>query len=101
MDKKQPAEGRLLYNGADRLNQSQPALPSHEANYKITVAGHLDEHWAEWLGGLGIEYDPQGNTVLHGAIPDQAALHGLLVQIRDLGLTLIAIKLAEESASRP
>ena len=60
-------------------------------HYEIKVKGQLDEHWADWLGGLSITHDAQGNSLLTGVIPDQAALHGILTQIRDLGLTLISL----------
>ncbi len=59
--------------------------------YKIKVKGHLDQQWAEWLGDLRIVYDDEGNTLLSGQVADQAALHGILGQIRDLGLALISI----------
>ena len=60
--------------------------------YEIKVAGHLDEHWSERLGGLAISHDERGCTLLTGFVPDQAALHGILGQFRDLGLTLIWVK---------
>jgi len=59
--------------------------------YEIKVKGLLKEHWSEWMGGLNITHDSQGNSLLIGVVPDQAALHGILAQIRDLGLTLISI----------
>jgi len=59
--------------------------------YEIMVKGILDAYWSDWLGGLEISHDEHGNSLLTGVIPDQAALHGILNQIRDLGLTLIAI----------
>lgn len=59
--------------------------------YKIKIKGYLEGHWADWMGGLSITHDLQGNSLLTGFIPDQAALHGILAQIRDLGLTLISI----------
>ena len=59
--------------------------------YEIKVGGHLDEHWSEWLGDLSLTHDAQGNTRLAGAIADQAALHGILAKIRDLGLPLISL----------
>ena len=59
--------------------------------YEIKVKGHLEEHWSDWLGGLSIGQDSEGNSVLCGPVPDQAALHGILAQIRDLGLILISI----------
>lgn len=59
--------------------------------YEIKIKGHLDEHWTDWFGGLEISQDGHGNSLLTGVVPDQAALHGILTQIRDLGLTLISI----------
>jgi hypothetical protein len=59
--------------------------------YQIKVKGHLEDYWSDWLGGLAINRDAQGNTLLTGVVPDQAALHGILVQIRDLGLPLISL----------
>lgn len=60
--------------------------------YEIKIKGHLDGHWSDWLGGLEITHDSHGNSLLAGIVPDQAALHGILMQIRDLGLTLISIQ---------
>jgi hypothetical protein len=68
-----------------------PVTDNTENLYQIKLKGHLDEHWSDWLGGLEITQDGYGNSLLTGDIPDQAALHGILVQIRDLGLTLISI----------
>jgi hypothetical protein len=61
-------------------------------SYEIKIVGHLDQHWSDMLGGLAITHDDQGCTRLSGMIPDQAALHGILGQIRELGLTLIWLK---------
>ncbi len=60
-------------------------------HYVITVRGHLDDHWAAWFEGLTITNGANGEAVLSGPVVDQAALHGLLVKIRDLGLPLIAV----------
>lgn len=57
----------------------------------ITVEGHLDDHWSELLGGLMVSHDDDGTALLTGMIPDQAALHGILAQIRDLGVILISV----------
>ncbi|MBC8332939.1 MAG: hypothetical protein H8E28_13245 [Anaerolineae bacterium] len=62
-------------------------------HYEITVKGHIDEQWADWFGELSISHDECGLTTLSGMIVDQAALHGVLAQIRDLGLTLISFSL--------
>jgi len=59
--------------------------------YEIKIKGYLKDHWSDWLGGLEITLDPEGNSRLCGIIPDQAALHGILAQIRDLGLPLISL----------
>lgn len=58
--------------------------------YQVRIQGHLDREWSEWLGGLSIEHLDGGDTVLEGEIADQSALHGLLVKIGDLGLTLVS-----------
>lgn len=59
--------------------------------YIIKIKGHLEDHWSDWLGGLEITRDPEGYSLLTGMVPDQAALHGILAQIRDLGLTLVSL----------
>jgi hypothetical protein len=56
----------------------------------IRVKGHLDDHWSGWFGGLTITKEANGEAVLAGPLADQAALHGVLIKIRDLGLPLIA-----------
>jgi hypothetical protein len=56
---------------------------------EIRVRGHLSPHWNEWFGGLTVENEPDGDTFLSGTLPDQAALYGVLGQVRDLGLTLV------------
>lgn len=59
--------------------------------YDIRIRGHLDPHWSEWFDGMRIVDAERGETLLSGPLPDQAALHGLLTKIRDLGLTLISV----------
>jgi hypothetical protein len=75
------------------MDKKSPAsLPEDiGVHYEIRVKGQLEEHWSDWLGGLEISHDENGNSLLTGVIPDQAALHGILNQIRDLGLTLISV----------
>jgi hypothetical protein len=63
--------------------------PTH---YQICIKGHLDERKARWFEGLNITPLPDGKTMISGAIPDQAALHGLLNRIRDLGMELISVQ---------
>jgi hypothetical protein len=60
--------------------------------YEIRIKGHLGGSWSSWFEGLAIHHEENGETVLSGPIVDQAALHGVLMRIRDLGLPLIAVK---------
>lgn len=63
--------------------------------YQIKVKGHLDPHWSEWFEGMTISHEANGETVLAGPVMDQAALHGLLLKIRDLNLTLLSVHRVE------
>jgi hypothetical protein len=60
-------------------------------DYCIRIQGHLASEWSEWFGGMMIECHPDGTTTLSGPIRDQAALHGMLLKVRDLGLSLISV----------
>lgn len=64
----------------------------HPMNYVIRVKGHLDARRMRWFEGLDISLDPNGETILRGPILDQAALHGILNRIRDLGLPLVLVQ---------
>jgi hypothetical protein len=59
--------------------------------YEIRLAGHLDQRWAQWFDGLALVRRSDGTTVLTGPVVDQAALHGLLQKVRDLGLRLVSV----------
>ena len=59
--------------------------------YRIRVRGQLDDRWSDWFGGLDLRRQDDGTTLLVGPIVDQAALHGVLACIRDLGLPLLAV----------
>ena len=67
-------------------------------HYHIRVQGHLDPSWQERFGGLRIEQQEVGTTLLSGMLPDQAALHGVLLQIIRLGLTLLSLESEEVSS---
>jgi hypothetical protein len=62
------------------------------AIYEIRVKGILDSKWADWFDGFTIAPQPDGDSVLTGPVADQAALHGLLSKVRDLGLPLLSVK---------
>ena len=62
---------------------------------EIRVKGQIDEHWSEWFDDLTITHTDQNETVLTGPVVDQAALHGLLAKLRDLGLPIVSVNLSE------
>jgi len=69
--------------------------------YQIRLKEKLDQRWSDWLGGLKMIHEVNGETVLVGEVVDQAALHGLLSKVRDLQLTLISVSpLEADSPSR-
>jgi hypothetical protein len=59
--------------------------------YEIRLKGHLEPRWAAWFDALSLTQESDGTTVIRGSVIDQAALHGLLSKVRDLGLPLIAV----------
>jgi hypothetical protein len=64
----------------------------HEAGwYEIRLKGHLDTRWAAWFDGLNLTNENDGTTLIQGPIADQAALHGLLQKVRDMGLPLVSV----------
>lgn len=67
---------------ADKLDQPMA--------YQIRIKGHLGPQWAEWFGSMTITLEDNGDTLLTGPVVDQAALHGLLKRVRDLGMPLIS-----------
>jgi len=60
--------------------------------YEIKIKGHLSDRWADWFEGMAFTHESDGTTALCGPLADQAALHGLLNGIRDLGLPLISVQ---------
>ena len=68
----------------------------HEpGHYEIRIKGHLDNRWADWFEGLTIMLEDNGETLLTGPVVDQAALHGLLRKVRDLGIPLVSVNRIE------
>ncbi|SFB41581.1 hypothetical protein SAMN05192575_1111, partial [Nocardioides alpinus] len=60
-------------------------------SYRIRVQGRLDARWSTWFDGMTVIRDADGTTVIRGQVSDQAALHGLIQRVRDLGLTLLEV----------
>jgi hypothetical protein len=67
------------------MNPGQPMV------YQIRIKGHLGRQWTDWFGGLAITLEDNGETLLTGPVVDQAALHGVLKKVRDVGMPLLSI----------
>jgi hypothetical protein len=66
--------------------------PSEDLWYEIRVKGHLHNRWTAWLDGLELSQSEDGTTLLRGRVADQAALHGVLNKLRDIGLPLVSVE---------
>ena len=71
------------------------------AVYEFRVQGRLDQRWSTWFDGLTISYEGEGITVLRGPLVDQAALHGVLIKVRDLALPLLSVNRVPVSEADP
>ncbi len=72
---------------------SEISTDSHReaGRYEIRLKGHLGSRWAEWFDGLSLSNESDGTTLIVGPVADQAALHGLLQKVRDLGVPLVSV----------
>jgi len=79
------------------MSNTHPSTEAHDGPgiYEIRLKGHLHQRWADWFYGLQITLQDNGDTLLTGPVDDQAALHGVLKRIRDLGLPLLSVIRAE------
>jgi hypothetical protein len=69
--------------------------PGQPMAYQIRIKGHLGRQWTDWFDGLAITLEDNGDTLLTGPVVDQAALHGLLRKVRDLGAPLVSVSPVE------
>jgi hypothetical protein len=76
------------------------AAPAEPAHYELRVQGVLDDRWSPWFEGLQLRSDQPGQTTIAGPVTDQAALHGLLAKIRDLGLPLLSVRRLDPDPDR-
>jgi hypothetical protein len=75
------------------MSETYPPTEDHYDTglYEIRIKGHLSPQWRDWFGGLTLTLEDNGETLLIGLVADQAALHGLLRKVRDLGMPLLSI----------
>lgn len=66
-------------------------MDTHQPHYEIRISGHLSPQWMDWFEGLTVTLEEDDNTLLSGPVADQAALHGLLKKVRDLGMPLVSV----------
>jgi hypothetical protein len=75
---------------------TEPPTPgpdrSESGRYEVRLTGHLDAHWTAWFDGLTVSHENDGTTAITGEVVDQAALHGLIQRVRDLGLPLVSVR---------
>jgi hypothetical protein len=74
--------------------------PDGTGRYEIRLKGHLDDRWGDWFGGLTIALEDNGDTLLTSPVVDQAALHGLLKRVRDLGIPLLSVNLVNPGQAK-
>jgi hypothetical protein len=72
--------------------------PDQPVVYQIRIKGHLGPQWTEWFEGMAVTREENGDTLLTGPVVDQAALHGLIKKVRDLGLPLLSVKRTDTSS---
>ena len=92
---KQVAQTEMTGHTRDRVMSNEinsESDPGQPLVYQIRIKGHLGREWADWFGGLTITLEDNGETLLTGPVVDQAALHGVLRKVRDLGMSLITLK---------
>lgn len=74
------------------MNEKPQEIFQEDESYEIRIQGYLEDRWADWFEGLTIQRVEDGTTLLSGRLPDQTALHGVLLKIRDMNLTILSVR---------
>ena len=84
------------------MNETRTSTEYHckSGIYEIRLKGHMDREWTDWFEGLAITLEEDGNSLLSGPVIDQAALHGLLKKVRDLGLPLLSVNFVDSGQAK-
>lgn len=86
----------------DRSPGTQPAAETPIPQYEIRIKGHLGPRWSAWFDGLTLTTEADGTTVIAGPVADQAALHGVLQRLRDVGVHLVSLhQLSSDATTEP
>ena len=84
-------------SGTTRIDRDR----HEDGRYEIRLKGHLDGRWAAWFDGLSLTNENDGTTLISGLVADQAALHGLLQKVRNVGLPLVSVTQVEPDQPHP
>jgi hypothetical protein len=77
------------------MSETSTGDDHNAGRYEIRLEGHLAPRWAAWFDGLSLAHKSDGTTIIHGFVADQAALHGLIQKVRDIGLPLVSVTRVE------
>jgi hypothetical protein len=96
-----PVDRHMGEQQQERRLMSEKSTGRHRdaGRYEIRVQGHLHSRWTAWFDGLSLSNESDGTTIIHGLVADQAALHGLLQKVRDVGLPLVSVTQVEPDHS--
>src|SRR5258707_5534851 len=102
---KQVAQTEMTGHKRERVMSNEinsESDPGQPMVYQIRIKGHLGREWTDWFGGLTIRLTDNGETLLTGSVVDQAALHGVLKKVRDVGMPLVSVmRVKPDPAERP
>ncbi len=80
------------------MSRNSKGTDQENATYEIRITGHLEDRWAEWFEPMTVRADEDGTTILVGCLPDQTALHGVLLKIRNMNLKIISVRQIDEKS---